>query len=148
MQPLLSTHVEGRSLSVGHVPCRHESEGMQHHRGHADLSFPPTHTYTETRRRGTRRVFLARLGSSVCRGTWEEAGEGWRANAVGVGDELVIDLWGPEFGHPFGPKRATWGELKTTKTGLSWPGVLPACAAGPGRKQGREGGQERRGASK
>jgi hypothetical protein len=87
VQPLLSTHVEGRSLSVGHVPCRHESEGMQHHRGHADLSFPPTHTYTETRRRGTRRV------------------------------------------------------LKTTKTGLSWPGVLPACAAGPGRKQGRGGGR-------
>ena len=34
--------------------------------------------------------FLPRRASSVCRGTWEEAGEGWRANAVGVGNELVI----------------------------------------------------------
>ena len=55
---------------------------------------------------------------------------------MGAGDELVIDLWGAAFGHSARRGRPGEGELKPTKTGLSCPGVLPACAAGPGRKQG------------
>ena len=41
VQPPLSTHVEGRSLSVGHASCGHDDgEDVQHHRCRADLSFP------------------------------------------------------------------------------------------------------------
>ena len=58
VQPPLSTHVEGRSLSVGHASCGHDGEGVQHHRCRADLSFPPNHTHTETRRRGSRRLHI------------------------------------------------------------------------------------------
>jgi len=50
---------------------------------------------------------------------------------MGAGDELVIDLWGTAFGHSARRGRPGEGELKPTKTGLSCPGVLPACAAGP-----------------
>ena len=58
VQPPLSAHAEGRSLSVGHACCGHDCESVQHHRCRADSSYPPNHTHTETRRHGVWRIHI------------------------------------------------------------------------------------------
>ena len=58
VQPPLSAHAEGRSLSVGHASCGDDDEDAQHHGYRADSSYPPNHTHTDARRRGRRRFHI------------------------------------------------------------------------------------------